>query len=212
MPSHRRIRSRGAHPRPLTLLALSCSLLATGALTGCSDDSGGSSASTGTVAPSARVSASFSGELPSAIASSAASRIASARASASAAVSSVSARASEFEASVSAEFERRSTAAKKALQDVEGQGNAMSEVTMSGLARADTGGVLAVLVRITNRTDSKASYAVRIDFEDAQHKVVETRYTGAEDLAPGKREQPIVFSHEPAEPKLTPRLAQAQRY
>ncbi|MFJ4483434.1 hypothetical protein ACIP3D_13890 [Streptomyces longwoodensis] len=210
MPSHRRIRSRGAHPRPLTLLA--CSLLATGALTGCSDDSGGSSASTGTVAPSARVSASFSGELPSAIASSAASRIASARASASAAVSSVSARASEFEASVSAEFERRSTAAKKALQDVEGQGNAMSEVTMSGLARADTGGVLAVLVRITNRTDSTASYAVRIDFEDAQHKVVETRYTGAEDLAPGKREQPIVFSHEPAEPKLTPRLAQAQRY
>ncbi|GAA3806998.1 hypothetical protein GCM10022206_51970 [Streptomyces chiangmaiensis] len=71
---------------------------------------------------------------------------------------------------------------------------------------------LAVLVTITNNTDQKASYAVQIDFEDAEGRVVETRYVGAQDLAPGHKEQPIAFSRQPAEPKLTPRLTKAQRY
>jgi hypothetical protein len=95
---------------------------------------------------------------------------------------------------------------------VRGSGNAMSDVSMTGLPRAQTGGLLAVLVTITNKTDHKASYAVQIDFEDAEGKVVETRYVGAENLDPGKRAQPIAVSRQPAEPKLTPRLAKAQRY
>jgi hypothetical protein len=149
---------------------------------------------------------------PSALASSAASAIASARASASAAESSAAARASQFEASVEAEAARAGAAAERELKNVKGRGNALSEVGMSGLPRSETSGLLAALVTITNKTDRKASYAVRIDFEDSAGKVVETRYVGAENLAPGQKEQPIAFSRQPPEPRLTPRLAQAQRY
>ncbi|MFJ4582439.1 hypothetical protein [Streptomyces echinatus] len=189
-------------------------LLLAGGLTACGD---GNDEGAGTTSPTAGATrtpnaSSFSGEPPSALASSAASAIGSARASASAAASSASARASEFEASVEAETQRRSAAAEKELKNVKGRGNALSEVGMTGIPRAQSGGVLAVLVTITNKTDSKASYAVQIDFKNSDGKVVETRYVGAENLAPGKKEQPIAFSHEPAEPKLTPVLAKAQRY
>ncbi|MCS0605516.1 hypothetical protein NX794_30570 [Streptomyces sp. LP11] len=211
MSALRRISPRGARRRPLTAVALACCCLAaTGTLTGCGGGNGGGSAASAT--PTAPDTASFSGTLPSALASSASSAVASARASASAAASSAAARASEFEASVSAEGERRTAAARKALGDVKGGGNARSDVAMSGIPMSQTGGVLAVLLTITNRTDKKASYAVRVDFEDKDHHVVETRYTGAENLAPGKKEQPVVFSHKPSEPRLTPRLAKAQRY
>ncbi|MFJ7147096.1 hypothetical protein ACIQVT_02690 [Streptomyces sp. NPDC100445] len=111
-----------------------------------------------------------------------------------------------------AETQRRSTAAQQALKGVEGRGNALSEVAMTGMPKAQTGGVLAVLVKITNKTAGEASYAVRIDFRNGSGKVVETRYVGAEHLKPGEKKQPIAFSHEPAEPRLTPVLAQAQRY
>ncbi|MFF9768317.1 hypothetical protein ACIGXF_14750 [Streptomyces sp. NPDC053086] len=80
------------------------------------------------------------------------------------------------------------------------------------MPRAQTGGVLAVLVTITNKTRSEASYAVQVDFKNSAGKVVETRYVGAEHLKPGKKEQPIAFSHQPPQPKLTPVLAKAQRY
>ncbi len=83
---------------------------------------------------------------------------------------------------------------------------------MTGIPRAQTGGVLAVLVTITNKTRSEASYAVQINFTNSAGDVVETRYVGAEHLQPGKKEQPIAFSHEPPEPKLTAVLAKAQRY
>lgn len=180
-------------------------------LVGCSDgdqDAGPSPQPT----PSSPDAASFSGVPPSALASRAASAIASAHASASAAASSASARASEFEASVEAEAARASSAAEKELKDVQGRGNALSEVGMKGLPRNETSGLLAVLVTITNKTDSTASYAVQVDFEDSSGKVVETRFVGAEDLEPGKMEQPIAFSRQPQDSELTPRLAKAQRY
>lgn len=191
------------------LATLACALSAV-ALTGCGDteDIGSSPAPT-TSSPNA---ASFSGLPPSALASEAASAIASAHASASAAASSASARASEFEASVEAEAARAGAAAEKALKDVEGRGNAVSEVGMKGLPRNETSGLLAVLVTITNKTDARASYAVQIDFEDSSGKVVETRFVGAENLEPGEKQQPIAFSRQPADAQLTPRLAKAQRY
>ncbi|WP_225821474.1 hypothetical protein [Streptomyces naphthomycinicus] len=201
-------------PRRLRAAALLSSLccLAAGALAGCGNGDTGTGNAAGRT-PTAPDTASFSsGTMPSALASSASAAISSARASASAAASSASARASEFEASVSAESARRTAAAEKALKGVEGGGNARSEVGMTGLPKAETGDVLAVLITITNKTRQKASYAVQVDFEDADHHVVETRFTGAENLAPGKKEQPIVFSHEPSEPRLTPRLTKAQRY
>ncbi|MEV4340450.1 hypothetical protein [Streptomyces sp. NPDC049590] len=188
-------------------------LLLVGALAGCGDGGGrdtGSPARTDT--PRTPNASSFSGELPSALASSASAAISSASVSASAAASSASARASEFEASVEAETQRRNAAAERELKKVHGRGNALAEVGMTGIPRAETGGVLAVRVAITNKTDGKASYAVQVDFKNADGKVVETRYTGAEDLGPGKKEQPIVFSHQPPEPRLTPVLAKAQRY
>ncbi|MGW1810738.1 hypothetical protein [Streptomyces sp. NPDC002078] len=188
-------------------------LLLAGGLVGCGNGNG-QSAGSATPAGTPRTPnvSSFSGAPPSALASSASSAIGSARASASAAASSASARASEFEASVDAETQRRSAAAEKELKNVKGRGNALSEVAMTGIPRSRTGGVLAVLVTITNRTGSAASYAVQVDFKDAAGKVVETRYVGAEHLEPGKKDQPIASSHQPPETNLTAVLAKAQRY
>ncbi|MFI0508853.1 FxLYD domain-containing protein [Streptomyces sp. WSLK1-5] len=174
-------------------------------LTAC-DDSGGSSTSSST--PSAPDTASFSGNAASALASAEAS----ARAKASELAASASAAASSFEASVSAEVERANKAAQTELAKVDGQGNAMSDVTMTGKPRSETGGLLAVVVTITNKTDRTASYAVQVDFLDSSGKAVETRYVGAEDLKPGEKAQPVAVSRKPAEPVLTPQLAKAQRY
>ncbi|MEU4040216.1 hypothetical protein [Streptomyces collinus] len=206
-PSRVRTRRPSRYGVPSVLMVC---FLVSAALAGCGGGGGSGSAVSRT--PSTPNTASFSGTMPPALASSASAAISSARASVSAAASSAAARASEFEASVSAESARRTAAAQKALQGVSGQGNALSEVGMTGMPKAQTGGVPAVLVTITNKTSKKASYAVQIDFEDSNHHVVETRYTGAENLEPGKKNQPIVFSQKSGEPPLTPRLAKAQRY
>ncbi|WP_374104396.1 hypothetical protein [Streptomyces sp. ISL-43] len=137
---------------------------------------------------------------------------ASALASASAAASSASAAASAFEASVSAETLRANEAAAAELAKVSGGGNAGADVSLRGKPRAETGGLLAVIVSITNRTDKKASYAVQVDFTDAAGKVVESRIVGGEDLAPGRLVQPLAISRKPADLNLTPRIAKAQRY
>ncbi|MCN9242224.1 hypothetical protein NGF19_15730 [Streptomyces sp. RY43-2] len=146
--------------------------------------------------------------MPSALASSASAAISSAKARA----SSAEARASEFEASVSAQSAHAAAAAKKELSHVHGGGNAHADVSMKGLPKSQTGGVLAVLVTIMNKTHHKASYAVQIDFENADGRVLETQFVGAENLAPGHKAQPVAFTRQPAEPPLTPRLVKAQRY
>jgi hypothetical protein len=204
-------KGRAGRPRPAALALLAAAATASLALVSCSsDDNGGSSPST--TGPATPDTASFSGTPPSALKSKAASAVASARASLSAAASSASAAASSFEASVSAEAARAGKAAQTELKKVDGQGNAMSEVAITGKPRSATGGLLAVLVTITNKTAKTASYAVQVDFLDSSGKVVETRYVGAEDLAPGDQAQPLAISRKPAEPVLTPELAKAQRY
>ncbi|GAA3985113.1 FxLYD domain-containing protein [Streptomyces sp. NBC_01352] len=175
---------------------------------GTDDDTG----TPNTARPTAPDTASFSGTPPTALESKASSAVESARAAASAAASSASAAAASFEASVSAEVERANQAAAAELKDVDGQGNAMSDVAMTGKPRSETGGLLAVVVTITNKTDRTASYAVQVDFLDDSGKAVETRYVGAEDLEPGEKAQPLAVSRKPAEPVLTPKLAKAQRY
>ncbi|MGW1321150.1 hypothetical protein ACWD64_01345 [Streptomyces antibioticus] len=179
------------------------------ALVSCSDDNGDGDAS---VTPSAPDTASFSGPVPSALSSLGASVKESARAAASSAAASASARASEFEASVSAEVARANRAAEQELKDVDGKGNATADVSLTGKPRAETSGLLAVVVNITNRTDETASYAVQVDFRDADGKVVETRFVGAEGLAPGARATPLAISRKPPEPPLTAEVAKAQRY
>ncbi|MFG2497778.1 hypothetical protein ACGFSB_06115 [Streptomyces sp. NPDC048441] len=196
-------------------LALAATLTSAAALVSCSTDSdGASSESSRTVSkrPTAPDSSSFSEKTASPLKSRASEAAESAHASASKAEASASQRADEFEASVSADTERANQAAKGALKDVAGQGNAMSDVSMTGKPRSDTGGVLASVVTFTNSTDKKASYAVQVDFRDSSGKTVETRYVGTEDLEPGKRAQRYAISHEPPEPKLSARLVKAQRY
>ncbi|WP_189805084.1 FxLYD domain-containing protein [Streptomyces tanashiensis] len=173
------------------------------------DDTGGPAFSERPTAPDT---ARFSGEPPSSVASSASEVVESARASASSAAASASAREASRAASVGAEIERSRQAAENALKDVQGQGNALGEVGMTGKPRADTGGVLTVVVTITNKTSEEASYAVQVDFLDPSGKVVETQFVGAEDLEPGGRKQPLVISRQPPEPVLTPRLTKAERY
>ena len=197
---------RRARPAALVLAVVAASTVA---LVSCGDDSDSSGSSSQASTPDT---ASFSGMTPSALKSAASSAVASARAQASAAASSASAAASSFEASVSSEVARASKDAQNELKDVKGQGNAMSDVAMTGKPRAQTSGLLAVVVTITNKTDKKASYAVQVDFLDSSGKVVETRYVGAENLAPGAKAQPIAISAKPPEPVLTPKLAKAQRY
>ncbi|MFE9767685.1 hypothetical protein ACFYPC_24710 [Streptomyces sp. NPDC005808] len=203
----------GRSNRPRRIAAAFLATLACGAaLASCGSDGDDDTGTSVSPRPTAPDESSFAGEAPSALASEAASAVDSAQASASAAASSVSAEASAFEASVSADTARAAAAAEAELKNVRGGGNARSEVAVTGLPRAQTGGLLAVLVAITNKTEQKASYAVQIDFEDADGKVVETRFVGAQDLEPGKRAEPVAISREPVEPKLTPRLAKAQRY
>jgi hypothetical protein len=197
---------RRARPAALVLALVAASTVA---LVSCGDDNDSGSGSSQASTPDT---ASFSGMTPSVLKSAASSAVASARARASAAASSASAAASSFEASVSSEVARASKDAQNQLKDVKGQGNAMSDVGMTGKPRAQTSGLLAVVVTITNKTDKKASYAVQVDFLDSSGKVVETRYVGAEDLAPGAKAQPVAISTKPPEPVLTPKLAKAQRY
>ena len=189
-------------------------VVATGAagLVSCSSDDGGDGDTSVTPRPTAPDTASFSGTLPSALSSLGESVKESVRAAASAAASSASARASEFEASVSAEVLRANRAAETELKDVEGRGNATADVSLSGKPRAETSGLLAVVVNIRNSTDETASYAVQVDFRDSDGKVVETRFVGAEDLASGGRATPLAISRKPPEPPLTAEIAKAQRY
>ncbi|WP_330281232.1 hypothetical protein [Streptomyces sp. NBC_00588] len=204
--SHRARRAGRSRPVAVALAAVAASTIT---LVSCgSDDDNGGSSTPSTERPTPPDTASFSGTAPSALSSAEAS----ARARASAAASSASAAASSFEASVSADTERANKAAESELKHVGGQGNAMSDVAMTGKPRSQTGGLLAVVVTITNKTDKKASYAVQIDFRDPSGKTVETRYVGAEDLAPGKKTQPLAISRKPPEPVLTPKLVKAQRY
>ncbi|MGW5739291.1 MULTISPECIES: hypothetical protein [Streptomyces] len=208
---------RSAHRRPAVsaALTLAATVTAAAALVSCSTESDAPSAEgsrTVSERPTAPDSSSFSEKTASPLKSKASEAAESARASASKAEASASERADEFEASVSADTERANQAAEDALKDVDGRGNAMADVSMTGKPRSETGGVLASVVTFTNRTDEKADFAVQVDFVDSSGKTVETRYIGTEDLEPGKRAQRYAISHEPPEPKLSAKLVKAQRY
>ncbi|MEV6400030.1 FxLYD domain-containing protein [Streptomyces sp. NPDC051907] len=197
--------------RRLATVALTCVVVASSvaALSSCSTDSGDTEgATTFSPRPTPPDTSAFSGTPPSAMASAAESALESARA----AASSASAAASSFEASVSAELTRANEAAAAQLKNVEGKGNATSDVSLTGRPRAETGGLQAVVVNIANSTDEQASYAVQVDFVDADGKAVETRIVGAEDLEPGERARPLAISRKPADLALTAKIAKAQRY
>ncbi|MEV6331203.1 FxLYD domain-containing protein [Streptomyces sp. NPDC051909] len=206
--THRSVRARAATAAAAAVItALSLTTLVACGSDG--DDTGGPTFSERPTAPDT---GSFSGVPPSSLASSAAEAVESARASASSAAASASAREASRKASIGAEIERSRQAAEAVLKNVDGRGNALAEVALTGKPRAQTGGLLTAVVTITNKTDATASYAVQVDFSDSAGKVVETQFVGEEDLAPGERRQRQVISRQPAEPVLTAQLAKAQRY
>ncbi|MFJ3672936.1 FxLYD domain-containing protein [Streptomyces sp. NPDC090106] len=203
--------SQPTHRRRIAtaLTGLVLTAVSAASLVACGDDDSSSSSD---ATRSAAVTASFSGSAPSALASVKESVKESVTAAASSAAASVSARASEWLASVDANTERSRQAAQDALEDVDGKGNATADVSLTGKPRSETSGFLAVVVTIRNSTDDTASYAVQVDFRDADGKVVETRYVGAEDLAAGAKVQPLAISHDSDGTQLTAVVTKAQRY
>ena len=132
--------------------------------------------------------------------------------SASALASAASVQASAFQSSVSAEVSRANASASAALAGVTGTGNAVSDVTLTGVPVAQSGGYRAAVVTITNSTSSAASYAVQVDFLDASGNVVDTTVVGATDLQPGAKASPVAFGGSDSGTATTPRVAKAQRY
>ncbi|MEU3561682.1 hypothetical protein ACFVUY_25375 [Kitasatospora sp. NPDC058063] len=186
-------------------------------LVACSSSSSGTSAGS----PSATLpnASAFSGEPPSAIASAAQSLLASASAaavSASAAASeaaaSLSAAASSFQASVSAQQAATREKAASVLSGVTDGGNALNDVTITGLPRQSTGGLHAVVVTIQNPGPNAASYAVQVDFTDSSGKAVDSSIVGAENVPANGKAQPVAFSRQPADQPLTPVVVKAVRY
>ncbi|MGW3263795.1 hypothetical protein [Streptomyces sp. NPDC001056] len=203
----RRLRFRSAGVVAAAVLAT----VGTLTLAACGGGGNGGGA-TPTPRPTPPATESFTGTPPSPLASAASSAVASARASASAAASSASARANEFEASVAAQAERANQEAHKRLANVPGRGNAASDVSLTGIPRAEVGDLQAAHVNIHNSSDRTADFAVQVDFRDPDGKVVETRYVGAENVRPGQTVHPYAISHQPPQPVLKPEVAKAERY
>jgi len=116
-----------------------------------------------------------------------------------------------FAASVSAETERVRQEAVKRLEGVEGRGNAVADVSVSGLPVAASEEVRSARVRVTNPTDEPAFYAVKVEFVDAEDKVLDTVVVGVEDAPPGRTVDAQANSRKAAGVKTFPRVAQAER-
>ncbi|MCC9306785.1 hypothetical protein LN042_06640 [Kitasatospora sp. RB6PN24] len=201
MPRSRR------HPPTRAAAMTAAGALAVGAALGLGACSSSSSTSS-SPSPSAPVTGSFSGSVPSALQS----RASAGLSSASIASASLTARASAFASSASAEVTRQQAAYQSALANVSGSGNAVGDVTLTGVPLAQAGGLNAVIVNITNSTGSATSYAVQIDWKDSAGNVVDSDVVGAENLAAGGHASPTAFSRKDVGTALTPVVAKAQRY
>ncbi|WP_030392965.1 hypothetical protein [Kitasatospora purpeofusca] len=213
---HARERASGGPNRRVGLAAIALAgavLVAAGCAS--SSSTAPSTASSRPFSPDA---SSFSGELPSSVASaksslleSASAAASAASAAASAAEASRSAAAASFEASVSAQLAAGRAEAQSVLAGTQGTGNALSDITITGLPKAQTAGINAALVTVVNSTSSTASYAIKVEFLDGD-QVVDTTFLGVKDLAPGAKATPTAFSPLDRDKALVPRVAQAQRY
>ncbi|WP_042432618.1 hypothetical protein [Streptacidiphilus anmyonensis] len=152
--------------------------------------------------------ANFSGSVPSALQSAASAG----QASAASVSASSEAQASAFASSVAAESARTQAAYQAALKNVSGRGDAVGDVFLTGLPKAQTGGLHAAVVNITNHTGATASYAVQVDWTDTSGHVVDSDVVGTEHLAPGGKATPIAFSTKDADLTLVPTVAKAQRF
>lgn len=116
-----------------------------------------------------------------------------------------------FAASVSAESERVRQEAAKRLDEVEGRGNAVADVSVNGLPLTASEEVRSALVRVTNPADEAAFYAVKVEFLDAEDKVLDTVVVGVQDAPPDRTVEVQANSRKAAGVKTFPRVAQAER-
>ncbi|MEU8766804.1 hypothetical protein AB0C94_07610 [Streptomyces griseus] len=116
-----------------------------------------------------------------------------------------------FAASVSAETERARQEAAKRLAEVEGRGNAVGDVSVNGLPMTASEEVRSALVRVTNPTDEATFFAVKVEFVDAEDKVLDTVVVGVEDAPPDRTVTVQANSRKAAGVKTFPRVAQAER-
>ncbi|MFD7721088.1 hypothetical protein [Streptomyces sp. NPDC059814] len=117
----------------------------------------------------------------------------------------------EFAASVSAEAERNRQKAVATLKGVKGKGNAVEDVSVSGLAVEPSEQFRSALVRVTNPTGKAAFYAVKVEFVDSSEKVLDSVVLGFADAPPGRTVSQHANSRKAAGVKTFPRIAQAER-
>lgn len=116
-----------------------------------------------------------------------------------------------LEASVSAELERVRAEATEILEGADGRGNAVQDVSVTGQPVTASETFRSALVRVTNSTDQEAFYAVRVEFVDANGKVLDSVVVGFEDAPPGRTVSKQAASRKAAGVKTFPRIAQAER-
>lgn len=117
----------------------------------------------------------------------------------------------EFAASVSAAAERNRQQAVKQLEGVQGRGNAVKDVSVTGQPVSKSEEFRIALVRVTNHTDKAAFYAVKVEFVDASGKVLDSVVLGLPDVPPGRTVSQLANSRKAAGVKTFPRTAQAER-
>ncbi|WP_052682190.1 hypothetical protein [Saccharothrix sp. ST-888] len=134
-----------------------------------------------------------------------------ASASAASATAALQSRAAAFESSVSAQVSKSRQQATEALAGVTGSGNALGDVTLTGIPTAASDGFPAVTLTITNSTSAKANYAAQVDFLDGSGSSVDSVVVGTEGIAPG--ETRTVLAHGAKRVSAaTAKVARAQRY
>ncbi|WP_224756261.1 hypothetical protein [Streptomyces sp. col6] len=117
----------------------------------------------------------------------------------------------EFAASVSADVERNRQKAVATLKDVDGKGNAVDDVSVNGIAVRPGEQFRSALVRVTNRSDKPAFFAVRVEFVDASGKVLDSVVLGFPDAPTDRTVSEHANSRKAAGVKSFPRIAQAER-
>ncbi|MFJ5924489.1 hypothetical protein ACIQF6_18015 [Kitasatospora sp. NPDC092948] len=150
----------------------------------------------------------FSGEPPSPLGS----LHSSALASVSSASASASRQAAEFEASANAQAAASRDKATQVLATVPDAGNALGDVTLTGIPTQVTGNLTAAKVTVTNSTLETRSYAIQVDFTDSSGQAVDSSVVGVENLAPNATANPVAFSTKSSDTTLIPVVVKAQRY
>ncbi|WP_330237703.1 hypothetical protein [Streptomyces sp. NBC_00525] len=117
----------------------------------------------------------------------------------------------EFAASVSADAERDRQKAAATLKGVKGKGDAIDDVSVSGIAVRSGEKFRSALVRVTNRGDDAAFFAVRVEFVGSSDKVLDSVVLGFSGVAPGETVSEHANSAKAAGVKSFPRVAQAER-